>query len=93
MKQKLQFFLVGVVGVAIIAFLIFSIFWQRPTSKNIYQRDGHDMDRIYYQTSPHVIHSPDCRFCAERDSIMREQLKQEIREEMRDYVDSVLRNR
>ena len=93
MKQKLQFFLVGVGFLAAVVFIFFSIFWQRPTSKNIYQRDGHDMDRIYYQTSPHVIHSPDCRFCAERDSIMREQLKQEIREEMKEFVDSILRNR
>jgi hypothetical protein len=89
MKQNLQFVLFGVALVAIIAFFIFSFFWERPTQKNIYERDGHDMDKIFYHTSPHIIHSPDCKFCEERDSIMREQLKQE----MKDYVDSVLKNR
>ncbi len=54
---------VGVFGVIFIVFMIWALSYQRETQKHVFERDGHTYDRIYFQTHPHLVPSPDCEMC------------------------------
>ena len=76
----------GVVFIALIAFMIWGLCYQRDTQKNVYERDEHNYDRIFIQTSPHIVHSPDCELCKEiLDSIIKAERQKTLQ-----MVDSIL---
>ena len=86
MKENWKLISVGVFGVIFIVFMIWGMFYQRDTQKNVYERDEHNYDRIFIQTSPHIVHSPDCELCKERlDSIINAERQKTLL-----MVDSIL---
>ena len=86
MKDYWKPIIFGVVFIVLIAFMIWAMFYQRDTQKNVYERDEHNYDRIFIQTSPHIVHSPDCELCKERlDSIIKAERRKTLQ-----MVDSIL---
>ena len=86
MKDYWKPIIFGVVFIALIAFMIWAMFYQRDTQKNVYERDEHNYDRIFIQTSPHIVHSLDCELCKERlDSIIKAERQKTLL-----MVDSIL---
>ena len=86
MKDYWKPIIFGVVFIALIAFMIWAMFYQRDTQKNVYERDEHNYDRIFIQTSPHIVHSLDCELCKERlDSIIKAERQKTLQ-----MVDSIL---
>ena len=63
MKDYWKLIIFGVVFIALIAFMIWYLCYQRETQKNVLERDGHTYDRIFFQTHPHLVPSPDCEMC------------------------------